>query len=183
MPICGINAGMIASCDDLVRVGGVNKRAWVYNLEDQYGVPTFTEVGGYVTAITFPTYSGTYRFEAKKNSNTGGSQAVVAEGGNKYFQHDVTMKLFATTPTDDDVIKDLLVANSVIILEDNNQDFFIYGGLTGMDCTEYVQNTGQAGNSDTTDSLTFMGEEKDKPKRFFITDYATTLALLEGYEL
>lgn len=184
MPVCAINNGMSASCDDLTRIGGVNKRVWVFNLEDEYGVPTYTtDVDGYVTAITFPTYSGTYKFEAKKNSHTCGSQAVVAEGGNKYFQHDATLKLFATTPTDDDVIKDLMTATSVLIMETNNEEFLILGANNGMDLTEYTQNSGQADNSDTTDSLTFQGGEKNKPFRFFITDYATTLAALESYEI
>lgn len=184
MPVCIINSGITADCDDLTRIGGVNKRAWVFNLEDQYGKPTYTTgVDGYVTAITFPTYSGTYRFETKKNSHTGGYTLVSAEGGNKFFQHDVTMKLFSTTPTDDDVIKELLVANTVVILETNNQEFLIYGANNGLEVTEGTQNSGQADNSDTTTNLTFQGAEKTAPLRFFTTDYATTLAALEGYEI
>ena len=108
---------------------------------------------------------------------------MVAEGGNKYFQHDATLKLFSTSPADDDVIKDLMTATSVLIMETNNEEFLILGANNGMDLTEYVQNSGQTDNSDTTDSLTFVGGEKNKPLRFFITDYATTSSTLEGYEI
>ena len=184
MPVCAITNGMSASCDDLTRIGGVNKRAWVFNLEDQYGKPDYTtDVDGYVTAITFPTYAGTYKFETKKNSHTGGYTIVSAEGGNKFFQHDVTMKLFATTPADDDVIRELLPANTVVILETNNQEFLIYGANNGLECLEGTQNSGQADNADTTTNLTFQGAEKQPPLRFFVTDYATTLTTLEGYEI
>lgn len=179
MATCGINNGITATCADLRRIGGLNKRVWIYDVD---GV-TYSESGGYVTGITFPTYGGLYKFESVKKSHQAGWTASVQSGANKFFQHDVVLKLFATTPTDDEVIEDLLVASVGIIIETNNKEFIIYGKDNGMDMTAGTQNSGTESASDTTDILTFMGEEKYKPKRFQNVDYATGLALLESYEL
>ncbi len=107
MAVCGISGGMSATCSDLRRVGGVNKRAWVFNID---AVTYTTDGDGYITAITFPSYEGLRIFESQKKSHSGGYALVNQAGGNKFFQHDVIMKLFATTPADDAVIEELTTA-------------------------------------------------------------------------
>lgn len=180
MAVCGIASGITASCSDLRRVGGVNKRAWLFNID---GVSYTTDSEGYITAITFPTYEGLYTFESQKKSHSGGYTLVNQAGGNKFFQHDAIMKLFATTPADDEVIEDLTTAQVGLILQTNNGEFILYGKDNGMDMSAATQNSGTESASDTTDTLTFMGEERDKPKRVFTVSAAATLALLESYEV
>lgn len=178
---------MVASCEDLRRVGGVDRRLWIFNIstvDDTVGDSGFTIDGnGYVTAIAWGIYGGLWKFESQKRSHSGGYTGVIQPGGNKFFNHDVIAKLFNATPADDDVIEELSTANVGIILETNNKEFLIYGGYNGMEMIEATQNSGAEAESDTTSTLTFQGQERSLPLRFFTTDYATSVALLESYEL
>lgn len=177
---CGITSGIAINCEDLRAVGGVNKRAFIFNLDDLADAK-YTENGGDITALNFETYKGMYEFTSKKKSHSGGySVANPDAGSNKFFTHSVTVKLFPDTSSEDIVIEDLIVGNFGLILEDNNENFFLYGALNGMEVTEGTQNTGQDTNSDISDNLTFTGEEKKKPRRIIVTDYATTKSYLEG---
>lgn len=179
MANCNISAGVGVDCSDLRRVGGLNKRIWFFNLS---GVTYTTNVNGYITALSFPTYEGLYTFEGKKNSHSSGYQLINQEGANKFFQHDSVVKLFATTPDDQAVIEDLAVASVGIIVETSNREFVLYGKDNGMDLITLVQNTGAVGASDVSATLTFQGSESEMPKFVLSTDYETTLALLESYE-
>lgn len=180
MANCNISAGIGVDCSDLRRVGGVKKRVWIYNTD---GVTYTTNVSGYITAISFPTYEGLYAFEGKKNSHSAGESLVNQEGANKFFQHDLVLKLFLTNPTDQEVVENLAVASVCAIVETNNGEFVLYGKDNGLDLTAMTQNSGQAGASDTTATLTFAGAETSLPKFVLSTDYETTLALLESYEV
>jgi hypothetical protein len=152
----------------------------VFNLS---GVTYTTNVNGYITALSFPTYEGLYTFEGKKNSHSSGYQLINQEGANKFFQHDSVVKLFATTPDDQAVIEDLAVASVGIIVETSNREFVLYGKDNGMDLITLVQNTGAVGASDVSATLTFQGSESEMPKFVLSTDYETTLTLLESYEV
>lgn len=181
MPACLITSGIVADCDDLKKVGGLAKKAWVANLDD---IASTTVTDGYVSAITFDTYGGLYAFESKKGSFSAGyAVANSGAGANKFFTHTVVMKLFPSNPTDDAVIEDLLVGTVVTIVQTQNDEFLIYGLANGLDLTEGGYNSGQEAASDTTDTITLTGEEKTKAVRMLDTDVATTLALLESYEL
>lgn len=178
MANCRVTSSITADCDDLRRVGGVNKRFWVFNTSDT----TFTEDGSnYLNSITFEDiYAGLYEFEGKKKSHSGGYALVKQAGGNTFFQHDVIVKLISTTPADDEVIEELSVADVGVILETNNKEFIVYGKDNGLEMTAGTQTSGSESASDITDTLTFTGEERKKPRRFLVTDYATTLAYLEN---
>lgn len=181
---CGITNGIAITCADLKKVGGVNKRAWLFNISDLQDAKYTTDADGYVTAISFDTYAGLYSFVGKKKSHSGGFALQKQQpGGTTFFQHDVIIKLFPDTPTEDGVIENLAVSDVGIILETNNQEFVLYGAENGLELTDGSQNTGQDSASDTSDTLTFVGEEKKKPLRILATDYATTKALLESYEV
>lgn len=178
MTNCRITNSISTTCDDLRRVGGVNKRFFVFNTSDL----TYTEDGsGYINGISFASiYGGLYEFEGKKKSHSGGYTLVSQAGGNTFFQHDAIVKLISTTPDDDEVIEDLTVADVGIIMETNNNEFIVYGIDNGLAMTAATQNSGQESASDITDTLTFQGEERKKPRRLLVTNYALTLAYLEA---
>lgn len=181
MATCKVTAGIDITCDDKRRLGGLNSRFWI---GDPTEIDSFTFDGdGYVSEINFSTYGGTFTMESPDNSCSAGYEVVVAEGGNKFFNHTAAIKLFATTPADDAVIEEMLVANSFLIVETQNQEFLIYGANNGLKTTEGGQNSGAEDASDVTDTLTMAGGEKLKPYRFLDTDFATSLAKLETYEL
>ncbi|MBX9639482.1 MAG: hypothetical protein K2X97_07060 [Mycobacteriaceae bacterium] len=175
---CRVTDNISADCDALRRVGGVNKRFWLFNAADV----TYTEDGsGYVNSLAFSSiYGGLYEFEGKKKSHSGGYTLVKQSGGNTFFQHDVIAKLISTTPADDETIEELSVADVGIILETNNNEFMVYGIDNGLEMTAGTQNSGQESASDITDSLTFQGEERRKPRRFLVTNYQTTLNYLNA---
>ncbi len=181
---CNISAGAGISCDALKRVGGVNKRAYLFNINDLVTSPSggfTTDVNGFVDSFQFAGYFGLFNYISRKAAHSGGATAQIqSPGGNKFFQHDVIIKLFPDDPTEDIVMETLLVACVGIILEDNNKEFLLYGICNGMDQTEGVQNTGQEQASDVAYSLTFSGSEPELPKRVLVTDYNTTKAYLDS---
>ena len=178
---CEITNGLTIDCNGLRKTGGVNKRAFLFNIDDltDYGY-TGTGTSGYINALNFESYQGLYEFTSRKEAHSGGYTVVNAgDGGNKYYQHDVQLKLFSDTPTEDEVLEALLVAEVGIILETNNKEFILYGGFNGMDQDSGNQNTGQTAESDIADVLVFQGEEELMPKRILVTDYETTKNYLE----
>lgn len=176
---CGLTDGIDSSCLNLRRVGGVKKTAYIFNIE---GSSYTIDGSGYVTAIAFAAYGGVYKFESKKQAHSGGYTAVVQEpGGNKFYQHDVLLKMFGGSPTDDEVLETLLVANVGVILEDNNRQFFLYGTYNGLEQSAGVQNTGQALGSDTASNITLIGGEEGIPKRFLNGTYQDTKNQLDTY--
>ena len=179
MAVCKITADVDLTCEDLRRLGGLNTRFWMYAPADAVATE---DLDGYVESLTFASGTNTFTFESPDNSCSAGWEAVSAEGGNKFFNHTVAIKLITTTPADDAVIEEMLVAKMAVIVETQNQEFLIYGINNGLKTTEGTQNSGAEDASDTTDTLTLAGGDKLKPKRFLATDYATTLALLVSYE-
>lgn len=181
MSNCLIQNGITVSCDDRRRVGGAKTRFWVGQIGN-LATPIDTESATYISSLDFNTYEGLYEFEGMKKSHQFGYTMVTAAGGQKSYNHDFIAKLISTTPTDDGVIQDLAVADDAfIVAQDNNGDFYILGGSNGMEMTAGVRNTGVDSSADISDVLTFVGEERTIPKRFFDTDAATTLALIESY--
>lgn len=182
MARCGFAVGIGLTCDDQKRVGGVNKRAYVFNITSNSGakVTYNTDASGFITTINFPdAYDGLQKFEGKKRSHSGGSDLMDTSGGNSLFKHDVLLKIFDTTPTDDEVIEDLASSDVAIILETNNNEFFLYGKENGMELKKAPQNTGVEGASDVTTTLTFEGQEKFRPKRVKRGSWEATAAYLE----
>lgn len=175
---CGISSGIGISCDALRRVGGVNKRAYAFNIEDvTYGF----DANGNVNVITVAAYGGLYLIQSRKESHSGGYTLVEqTPGGNKFYQHDVILKTFPDSPEDDAALEQLAVAEVGIILETNNKEFILYGTDNGMTATAEVQNSGQAAGSDIGDSMTFAGSEIDIPKRVNLGDYQTTKDYLDS---
>jgi hypothetical protein len=70
-----------------------------------------------------------------------------------------------------------------VVVQDNNQKFFILGAGNGLSAVTDVQNSGQTGDSDASDTVTLEGQELTKPLRLLDTDYQTTLNLVESYEI
>jgi hypothetical protein len=176
---CGITSGLSITCQNLKKVGGVKKVAYLFNISD---LTSYTIDGsGYITALNFAAYAGLYKFQGRKQSHSGGYTAVIQDpGGNKFFQHDVTIKGFAETPADNEVLEDLLVSEVGVILQTTNNAFVLYGAYNGLEESAGTQNTGTAPASDVSDNVTLTGAEQNMPKYVLITDAETTLDYLES---
>jgi len=172
MASCLIIAGIDVNCDVLRQVGGVNKVFYAYNFDELVDVNF--DAAGNIDDINFLPYTGLHKFEGRKNSHSGGDTAVIGGvGGNKFYNHNVTAKLFPSTPAEDQTLENLLVATIGIILETNNDEFFLFGLKNGMDQAEQIQNSGTESASDTADALVWIGEEKVKKKRVLVDGSAT----------
>lgn len=178
---CLVEIGVGINCDDLRKVGGVNKRAYIFNLDEL--TSSGEDANGYIDNLVFTAYLGLFKYISRKQAHSGGSTAQIqAPGGNKFYQHDVILKLFPGDPTEDAALERLLVSCVGIILEDNNKEFFLYGLDNGMDQSEGAQNTGQEQASDMANTLTFVGNEPELPKRILINgSYANTKAALDSW--
>lgn len=164
---CLITGGAGINCNALRRVGGVKKRAYVFNHSELVSVNYDSD--GYIDKLNFDAYKGLYNFKSRKSAHSGGVTAQISgAGGNKFFQHDVILKMFPDDPTEDQIMEEILVGCVGIILEDNNGEFKLYGLENGLDQTEGGENTGQEQNADVAYSLTFAGMEQLRPKRILI---------------
>lgn len=178
MANCSITSGISVSCDDLRRVGGVAKRVWVGNLDDLSDpIPTGSS---YVTNLELTTYQSLYKFESSKFSHEANFQAVKSDGGNVAINQTVILRLFNNDPTDDGVIEDLLTSDVFVIVQTNNNEFFIYGASSGLGLTDATGGTGRQLADSTGTQLTLTGSEKELPKRFLRTDVQTTLDYLDA---
>src|SRR5690606_27019738 len=168
MANCKITQGITNECTDILKVGGAGKTFWVGYLSDlntQFDIDQSSDL----TEMDFLAYGGLYRFDGNKFAHSFGSELSVAAGGNKSFIQTFTGKLFLNSTEDDVVFQDLCVGNDIfIVAQDNNSNFFILGARNGLSASADVQNTGQTGDSDTTDTITLTGQEPTKPLRFFV---------------
>ena len=182
MAECAITGSIDLSCDAKRQVGGVKTKVW--RVSAQRGFTYTTDGTGYLTALAFAQYQGLVTLEGVQNSHSGGAVPQRLEGGNLFYQHDVLVKTLPENPTDDEVIEDWASGEGAIILETNNKEFFLFGADNGMQQqSDGGFNTGQTRNSDVATTLNMQGGEKKVPLRILDTDYATTLALLESYEI
>lgn len=180
MSFCAIANSIDYSCAKKRLVGGNAQKVWLVSSMEAFG---YTEALGYITTLSFDTGEGLVSIEGAKNSHSAGSALVVTENKNTYHQHDVVLKTIAQNPTEIGAIEALASWEGPIIVETYNRQFYIYGLTRGMKQTVGVQNTGVAAANDISNIITFVGEEPNMPKLFFVTDYAATLALLESYEI
>lgn len=179
---CNITAAIGLTCADQRQAAGVQRRFWLGNLSDLSDSAFTIDGSGYVTAISFNAYAGLYAFVGPKKGHSFSTPAQIEEGANKMFLHQATVKLFSSNPADDEQIENLLTSDVFAIFEDNNQEFFLLGGYAGMEVND-IQKTVPQTTGDTAFNVSLEGMEKKLPLRVLSTDYATTKALLESYEV
>lgn len=184
MANCKITQGISNGCSDLLRVGGADKTFWVGYLSDldtPFSIAQEADIG----TIDFGAYGGLYRFDGNKFAHSFGSELVVAAGGNKSYKHTFVAKVLSNSTADDTTLQELNLGTDIfIIAQDNNENFFILGASKGLSTETDVQNTGQTGDADASDTVTLTGSERTKPLRFRLNGgYAATLAYLEGMEI
>jgi hypothetical protein len=181
---CKISEGISNGCQDILRVGGMDKTFWVgykSDLDTQISLAQAADID----ALDFGAYGGLYRFDGQKFSHTFGDELSTTQGGNKSYIHTVVVKLLANSTADDVTIQNLNLGNDIfVIVQDNNQKFFILGAGNGLSSTANTQNSGQTGDSDTSDTVTLSGQEITKKLRFRrAAGYQATLDYLESMEI
>lgn len=162
MAECLLTGGITIDCTSLKSVGGLSKTFYAVSKEN---IASYTESNGYITNLVLEAYTGMYKFVGQKRGNSKTVNLVVQAGANKFFEHVFMGKLYTVNPTDDAVVEELMVTDVVIFSKDNNGKWFAYGLENGMEVTAYSQTSGTEAATDTSDTLTFTGQETKKPRR------------------
>lgn len=180
---CLITSCITIACEDRRRVGGLNFRIWRVNSMD--GFSYVTDAAGYVTDFTFANApaQGLVTIQGLREAHSSEYSLVAAEGGTTGYTHTVRIKTIANSPEFIAVLEDHDVADGAFVVETNGGEFWVYGINNGMYRLEGSQNFGNVANSDTSDIRAYQGDDTRMPKRFFDTDYNTTLAKLVSYEV
>lgn len=181
---CKITGGLDFDCLNLLKVGGTQPDFWVGYLSDLDTQISLAQSAD-ISTLDFGAYGGLYRFSGNKFAHSAGSELVVAAGGNKSWRHTFVAKLISDSTGDDKVLQDLALGNDIfIVYQDNNRVFKILGPGNGLSVDSDVENTGQTGDSDTSDTITLTGQELVKPLRFSLgAGYQASLDYLESREI
>jgi hypothetical protein len=177
MASCNLTRNIDISCDAIRKVGGAKAKLW--RVSDMIGFSYTVNVNGYITALSFATYQGLVYLTARNKQHVATDVPQTTEAGTVFFQHNVTVRAFPDTPEDDEALQDWQAAEGAIIIQTMSNDFFLYGAENGM----RAQSDGGGNLEDYSFSMTLLGEERGRPLRILATDAATTLALLESYEI
>ena len=180
---CNVENGISNTCEDLLKVGGMDLTFWV-TYKSQLDTQISLTQAADISALDFGAYGGLVRFDGNKYSHSGGSELSVAAGGNKSYKHTFVAKLLSNSTADDVSLQQLALGNDIIIIaQSNNNEFFIYGAGKGLSAETDVQNSGNTADSDTSDTITLTGQERTKPLRFALATYQQTLDYLENFEI
>lgn len=139
-------------------LGGV-KRFLVAELST---ITSLTEASGVVTTIT---KSGVfYEFKPTKNSSTADAPFVgdVAAGSRSY-NHTVTMQFSKTEASKRNAVLVLGEKATVVIAEDNNGVYSLYGWNRGLDLTESTNPLGTVAGDLNGYTVTLSGEQAQLP--------------------
>lgn len=176
---CTITSGISISCSDLRRVGGVNKRLWLFNIDD-LASPIVGATSGYVTNIPLTTYRTLYKIEGTKFAHSFEVNEQRTDSGNVQWEHKLMFKVFNTDPTEDAILESLTVGEFGAIIQTNNLEFLILGAQNGLTSTEAKLKSGQKSGDDSTTEVTLTGLEQSVYKRLLRNDVNHTLAYLNA---
>lgn len=149
-----LNGGIVQDCRK--SMGGV-KRFLIAELGE---VTDVTVASGLVTAIT--TDGLFYEFKPTKLSSTASApieQSV--ENGQISFNHTVTMVFSRAEAAKRNVVLTLAQKETVVIAEDRNGKYHLYGWNTGLSFTEGGQELGTAASDLNGYNITLSGEQPE----------------------
>lgn len=164
---CKVIYGIDNACADLLQASGVDKDFWVFYISDLSTRISLAQTGP-ISTLSFLSYMGLVKFSGQKFAHKADSELMVAAGGSISYTHKAMVKLMSLNTTDDVELQRLSQATDLgLIIQDNNENFFIYGPSKGLSAVAGpIKTTGQAAGEDTSATLNFLGNEKVLPLRF-----------------
>lgn len=184
--VCGeINANISYDCDNPIQAG-TRDRGIIFNFEDIIN-PVYAADNYTVVDIVLASGAKGYVIDGQNNSIEP-SASLVEQGYTKMWDHEVMMKGFDISPTTKGVINAMKNGRFVVITENyfrgpsGNSAFEVFGLTTGLEITELSRNNNDA---DTQGAFHFKfytnkNKEPKSPNTFYLTDYATTKALVDA---
>lgn len=147
-----LNSGLVQDCRQ--SMGGVKR----FLIAELSAITDVTEVSGVVTAISKT--GNFYEFVPTKTSSAASSpieQSV--ENGQIAFNHTVSMVFSKSEASKRNVVMVLAQKQVVVIAEDRNGKFHLYGWNTGLDFTEGGGELGTAASDLNGYRVTLTGEQ------------------------
>jgi len=183
-----LTTGFNPTCTALKKVAGFANFGYIGTISDLASV-SYAVTG--VDALTFDASKVLVKFITKERQVTAESPINDrGEGNFTTITHTVELPIYFNTQAEIDLINGLLDKDRLyVILPTASKQFRVYGlANTGQDFENFglkVSGGADAAGKELQDqsriNLTLTGEMLTLPLYFLDTDYATTLALLEGY--
>ena len=177
-----------ATCASINQIGGVDKRAWVTQL-NQIESYTF-DSNGYVNSLVTKEIGTTnYRYElaqivGKKNTHSGNYEGVVGENVSLVKQNAI-LKIYTDSPSDRDKVVELFDAQELVVFfENSNGKIEVFGLDKGLEGSALVGGTGTEMQDDTAVTITLTGDQNKLPYYFLYGgSLATSIEYLDGIGL
>lgn len=180
-----ITLGATYDCTNPI-VPGVNTRLILINKDD---ISVVTKAAPYITAITLTGVTTGFAFEGYRNS-LNPEYSLVPAAFSIGYDHQVKFQIFDISQEQKENLQKMALGRMVAIVENMNNAgnddnvFEVYGLDVGLDIIELTR---IARDMDTQGSFSVLlktpddeGKEPKMPQTWFITDYATTKALVDG---
>lgn len=167
MANCKVVTGINNVCGDLLQTSGVDKDFWVGYVSDLSVRFPLTQTAA-INGISFIPYNGLIKFEGQKFSHKFDYDLTVGAGGGIAYTHKGSIKVMNLSTADDVELQRLTQAQDMfIIIQDNNESFFIYGPSKGLSAVPgVIRTTGENAGEDVLSHVSFQGAEKVVPLRF-----------------
>ena len=177
-----------ATCASINQIGGVDKRAWVTQL-NQIESYTF-DSNGYVNSLVTKEIGTTnYRYElaqivGKKNTHSGNYEGVVGENVSLVKQNAI-LKIYTDSPSDRDKVVELFDAQELVVFfENSNGKIEVFGLDKGLEGSALVGGTGTEMQDDTAVTITLTGDQNKLPYFFLYGgSLATSIEYLDSIGL
>jgi hypothetical protein len=167
-------------------VGGTRPRVFVINKDDITGYTESTSTPNLVTALTFKTGKVANAFEGFRNSVIPSFEMVEAPSGQGFWKHTTNFFVYENTQLWKNELEKFGNGSYITVYQNSKADvnaFEIQGLDNGLTLQPgVVNNKNENGAAYNLILANRAGQEEPKPPRtLFSTDFATTLALIEGY--
>jgi hypothetical protein len=188
--ICGtITSNLSVNCTNPLQAGAedtlylINREDWL-DAAITYNV-TNTEI---IENIVLASGIVAYTYQGKNNSVVP-KYELVKQTYAEVYNHEINFKVFDVSPSAKEQLELLAKGQMVAIVQnkykgtDGNAAFEVYGADAGLVCTQNIREVSSTDTGGAFDLILKSDEtamEPHMPKSVFITDYATTKAIVEG---
>jgi hypothetical protein len=183
---CGtITIGSINDCTAPLK-SGTSPRLFLANYDDLVTATESTSTPNLITSLTMASTTVFYMFEGFKQDVKPTQEVIAPSNGANQFKHAVGWIIYNISQLQKNNIQRLAKGRFIAIVENKGKDsnsFELYGLGTGLEIVPGVARDSYAnGGGYILQLATPENEFEPKlPQTLFATDYATTLALVNGY--
>lgn len=188
--ICAkIDQHIIIDCANPLQAG-TNDSIFIFNFEDWSNATISRNSANpqIIEDIVMPTGVTGFQVQGINNSNMPKNSMVKGKFINS-FMHEINFKAFTLNASIKKTLENMSKGRFVVIVQNNYKGaagdaaYEVYGGDSGLVCTAIdrdPQNNDTQGAYDITLQSSDQSKEAHLPATVFITDYATTKALVES---